>query len=131
MKEGDKFTIGLTVVALVVVSVLMLLGRPNEVITEQGSRETAREFVESSPTYSFDGYDLQYKETTYPDIAGCKKCYTFVFEFKSRHAGYGNREGKMLAQVITPHEAHVTVERGEVTSANLDGKWDMIDQEYL
>lgn len=96
--------------------------------TEEESKEIARDFVESSPTYQFDGHNLTHKETLYPDVVNCTSCYGFVFEFESRHAGYGNRTGKMLAQVITPHEAHITVKNGEVTSALLDMKWDMINQ---
>lgn len=99
-------------------------------VTEAKSLEIAREFVERSPTYQFDGYNLRHRETLYADTA-CEHCYTFVFEFESRHAGYGNRTGQMLAQVITPHQAQVTVENGEVTSAILDGKWDMINQAFI
>ncbi len=96
--------------------------------TEEESKEIARDFVEASPTYKFDGYNLTHKETLYPEVVNCTDCYGFVFEFESRHAGYGNRTGKMLAQVITPHEAHITVKNGEVTSALLDNKWDIINQ---
>jgi len=84
--------------------------------------------VESLPTYRFDGFDLEYKETLYPEVANC---WAFVFEFKSRHAGYGDRTGKVLAEVITHHKALVYVKNGEVTSAVLDGKWDMINQRFL
>ncbi len=99
--------------------------------TEEESKEIARDFVEASPTYKFDGYNLTHKETLYPEVVNCTDCYGFVFEFESRHAGYGNRTGKMLAQVITPHEAHVTVKSGEVTSALLDNKWGMVNQTFL
>lgn len=99
--------------------------------TEEESKEIARDFVENSPTYKFDGYNLTHKETLYLEVVDCTDCYGFVFEFESRHAGYGNRTGKMLAQVITPHEAHITVKNGEVTSALLDMKWDMINQTFL
>jgi hypothetical protein len=37
----------------------------------------------------------------------------------------------MLAQVITPHEAVITVERGEIKSAIMDEKWNMINQKML
>ncbi len=63
--------------------------------------------------------------------AGCPSCWEFTFEFDSRHAGYGDRTGQVLAQVITPHRAVVTVEEGEVTSAVMDGKWDMLRQEMI
>jgi hypothetical protein len=54
-----------------------------------------------------------------------------AFEFDSSHAGYGDRTGLTLAEVITPHQAVVTVEQGEVTDAVLDGEWDMLSQETL
>lgn len=98
-------------------------------ITEESSQQLAEEFVRNSPTYSFDGMNLEHEETLYADK--CDQCYTFVFTFESRHAGYGDRTGQMLAQVITPHEAHVSVENGEVVSALLDEEWDMINQELV
>ena len=70
----------------------------------------------------------QVLETPYPDI---ENAWTFVYRFESRHAGYGDRTGQMLAQVITPHEAVITVERGEIKSAIMDEKWDMINQKIL
>lgn len=70
-------------------------------------------------------------ETLYPEIAGHPNLYTFLFEFKSSHGGYGDRTGQQLIEVITPHEAHVNVENGEVVKAILDSKWDMIDQKFI
>lgn len=97
---------------------------------EAEARSMAEAFVRSSPTYSFDGMELRHKETL-ADVAGCENCWTFVFEFQSRQAGYGDRTGQMLAQVITPHTARVRVENGKITSAVLDGRWDMREQEML
>jgi len=54
--------------------------------------------------------------------------WIFFFEFDSRHAGYGDRTGQVLAQVITPHKAAITVEQGEIKLALMDKKWDMINQ---
>ena len=95
---------------------------------EEEIKEIAKQFVENSSTYEFDGFDLEYNKTLYPDITNCSQCLIFVFEFKSRHAGYGNRTGQDLAEVITPHEAHITVENENVTAALMDGKWDMLGQ---
>ena len=106
-------------------------GEGNNKYTLEESKSIAKSFVERSPTYSFDGYDLELNETLYPDIAGCEDCYTFVFDFKSRHGGYGNRSGKMVTQVITPHTAHVTVEHGEITNAVLDQKWNIMEQKPI
>lgn len=99
--------------------------------TEEKSKEVAREFVENSPTYKFDGFDLEYKKTLYIEMKDCPYCWGFIFEFKSRHAGYGDRGGKMLAQVITPHKAMIIVQKNKVTRAMLDEKWDMLNQKFF
>jgi len=88
--------------------------------TEAENKEIAREFVENSPTYTYDDFDLAYNQTV---VLRCPYCWAFIFEFKSRHAGYGDRTGQVLAQVITPHTASVTVVPGNMTSATLDGTW--------
>ncbi len=99
-------------------------------IGEEEARQIAREFVIDSPTFAFDGIlaTLELAETLHPDI---ENAWTFVFRFESAHAGYGDRTGQMLAEVITPHEAHVTVENGEVVSALMDEKWDMLSQRLV
>jgi len=99
-------------------------------ITEEAARELAKQFVQNSPTFAFDGIEesLELVETLYPDI---ENSWTFVFHFESRHAGYADRTGQMLAQVITSHDAVVTVEQGKVKSAFLDEKWDMVNQKML
>jgi hypothetical protein len=93
--------------------------------TEGESKQSAINFIENSPTYKFDGFDLVYKEVK---ALECESCWQFVFEFQSRHAGYGDRTGQVVAQVITNHEAVITVAEGEVTEAVLDDKWNMMDQ---
>jgi hypothetical protein len=99
-------------------------------VTEEQSRQTALDYVTASPTYTFDGMADTLK------LAGGKATrdgasYTFTYEFESRHAGYGDRTGQALAQVITPHQAVITVENGNVTSAVMDGTWDMRTQAAL
>jgi hypothetical protein len=97
-------------------------------VTQEESKQIAKTFVENSATYKFDGFDLEFNGTV---VLRCPYCWQFVFEFQSRAAGYGDRTGKMLAQIITPHRAVVTVIEGEVTSAVLDEKWDMAKQEII
>jgi len=99
-------------------------------VSEEESREIAEEFVEDSPTLVFDGIEDSLVLTDTLTLQS-PYCWQFVFEFDSSHAGYGDRTGLMLAQVITPHQAVVTVEQGEVTGAVLDGEWDMLSQETL
>ena len=97
---------------------------------EADARRVAEEFVRNSPTFVFDGIPatLGVGETLHPDPSSA---WTFVFRFETAHAGYGDRTGQMVAEVITPHEAHITVENGEVVSALMDGKWDMLVQRLV
>jgi hypothetical protein len=119
-------------VALLLIGTLLVVGcvtpgpeQPGWNLTEVESRELARTFVEQSPTYQFDGFDLVDNQTI---VLHCPYCWRFLFDFQSRHAGYGNRTGQVLAQVITPHTAEVTVINGTITSAVLDGRWNMLTQ---
>lgn len=130
-----KYVLTVLIAILVIIGgTYLVLGRGGSnknQITENESREIAREFVRNSPTYEFDGYDLKYVETLYPEIVGHPNLYTFLFEFESKHGGYGDRSGQQLIEVITPHEAHVNVENGEVVEAVLDSKWNMLDQKFI
>ena len=96
-------------------------------VSEEESLKIAQQFLKNSPTYKFDGIEetLIHEETL---TLRCPYCWQFIFTFDSRQAGYGDRTGKMLAQVITPHTARITVEQGEVTYAVLDDEWDMLQQ---
>ncbi|GEM_PF-653969 len=99
-------------------------------ITEEESQQIAQQYVQESATFAFDGIEdtLKLTETLYPDF---EYSWQFVFQFDSRNAGYGDRTGQALAQVITPHEAIITVENEEVKSAVLDNQWDMMNQQML
>lgn len=107
-----------------------MLAQSYVVMTEEQAGEMAGIFVRSSPTFVFDGIlgTLELAETLLPDIPNA---WAFVFTFESAHAGFGDRTGQVLAQVITPHEAHVTVQNGEVVSAIMDGQWDMLAQKMV
>lgn len=99
-----------------------------KIYTEEESEEIARQFVVSSPTYQFDGSGIEHLETVQ---ARCPQCWVFRFTFDSSHAGYGDRSTMIVAQVITPHNATVAVEKGEVVSAILDDFWDMKEQRVI
>ncbi|MFO8144046.1 MAG: META domain-containing protein [Dehalococcoidales bacterium] len=99
-------------------------------VTEEQAEQIAEEFVKNSPTFVFDGIEdtLELVETLYPDI---ENAWQFVYEFDSQHAGYGDREGQVLAQVITPHQAIITVENGQVVSAMIDEQWNMLTRTMI
>ncbi|HKL17164.1 MAG TPA: hypothetical protein VJ900_02290 [Patescibacteria group bacterium] len=115
-----------------------------DLFTIEESGAIAKNWIENNaPTYKFDGQNLKLKDSheiglkeinpnvEEGDESKCEDCYEFVFDFSSRQAGYGNREGEMLAQVITPHTIKVRVESGEVTRAVTDEKYDELNQEML
>jgi putative hemolysin len=88
----------------------------------------ANRFIENSATYRFDGSGLKQAGV---QKGGCATCWQVAFQFTSAHAGYGNRSGQIVAQVITLHTAVVTVDDGKVISAILDDRWDEIAQDEL
>ena len=91
------------------------------------ARRAAESFVRESPTFQFDGVESTLRLTDTLEISE-PNSWTFVYEFDSSQAGYGDRTGMALAQVITPHVASVTVADGETVYAALDGQWDMLEQ---
>jgi len=103
---------------------------PVKPVSQKDSQQIAEEFVRNSPTFIYDGSEdtLILTETA---TQQCPYCWQFNLEFDSRHSGYGDRTGQVLAQVITHHKASITVEQGEVTYAVIDYKWDMISQQVV
>jgi hypothetical protein len=101
-----------------------------EPLTEQMSLELSRNYVLNSPTFLFDGEvnSLSYVETRY---LRCPYCWQFVFSFNSLHSGYGDRNGQALAEVITPHEAVITMIKGKISQGVLDDRWDMMAQRFI
>ena len=96
--------------------------------SQQQAQQIAQNFVETEATFKFDGMKGTLKLT---ETKALSDGYEFVFEFQSSHAGYGDRTDMVLAQVITPHQDRIVVKQGQVFSAIMDGKWDMIKQQLL
>lgn len=92
------------------------------------ARTVAERFVSTSATFVFDGIPstLELVDTRATGVDGS---WEFVFTFESAHAGYGDRTGDVLAEVMMPHEADVVVGTGEIVSAYMDGRWNMLRQE--
>jgi len=127
-----KSIIVLTIVlALALTAMSLNAARPtgDELSETDAAIELALEFVRHSPTYLFDGVYETVKVTDTFIMESYPVQYVVFIEFDSRHAGFGDRTDQVLAQVITPHTARVTVVDGEVVSATLDDVWDMVNQE--
>jgi hypothetical protein len=90
--------------------------------------QIAENFIRSEATFVFDGITdtLELASTSLLPYGGI-----FTYKFDSAHAGYGDRTGQMLAQVITPHIAVIIVENGKVTSAIMDEYWNMVSRQLM
>ncbi len=115
--------------ALTVITGLILLAGLGCIQSSAGSGEAskrvAEEFVRLEATFRFDGIPDTLEVTSVISIGNG---WEYTVEFDSKYAGYGNRSGQILAQVITHHTAEVTVQAGLVTRAVMDREWDMISQ---
>lgn len=130
-KRGGEMSVTRFIAVSVLLAVLALTGISCEgspAGDREASRQKAEEFVRMEATFRFDGITETLKTTGTTSIAGG---WRYTIEFDSRHAGYGNRSGQVLAQVITHHVAEVTVQAGLVTEAIMDEAWDMMEQRMI
>jgi hypothetical protein len=93
----------------------------------QEAERIARTWIENSPTYSFDGFDL--KLESHEIFKSIPEQHSLIYTFTSRQGGYGNRTGQITTQVITPHKIEIIVSGGNVISAVIDGEWDELSQQ--
>jgi len=91
----------------------------------------AKDFIVQAPTFKYDGISDTLNVTDVKMLESFPVQYIVTITFDSSHAGYGDREGQVLAQVITPHTAVVTVVNDNVISAILDDQWDELNQEPI
>lgn len=126
-----------TVLALVITLSLPALSlyawqmRGASISEDELAVDVALVFLKNGATFKFDGIPetLSIGETLILESYPVQ--YVVTITFDSRHAGYGDRTGQILAQVITRHTARITVVKGEVVSATLDGVWDELNQEEI
>jgi hypothetical protein len=94
-------------------------------LTEDDSQKISHDYVVNASTYRFDGSDLNH---TRSDTLKCPYCWLFTYQFKSGYPGYGDRSGQYLTRAETGHTIEVFVEKGTVSGAVIDGKWDELRQ---
>lgn len=95
--------------------------------TKEGNAIIATNFVKNEATYKFDGIPETFRlaKTT---ATQCPYCWEFDFEYQSGNSGYGDRKDAVLDSLITNHSASIVMEKGNIISAVLDGRWDMKGQ---
>ncbi len=95
--------------------------------TKEGNALIATNFIKNEATYKFDGIPETFKliGTNRTD----KYRWEFVFDYQSGNSGYGLRASS--DGVMTNHSARIVMEKGTITSAVLDDKWDMKNQKLI
>ena len=89
----------------------------------------AQDFIIQAPTFKYDGVPDTLAVTDTMILESFPVQYVVTITFECLHAGYGDRAGETLAQVITPHIATVKVVNDNVISVILDGQWDELNQQ--
>jgi hypothetical protein len=98
---------------------------------EEAAVQISKHFVMNAPTYAFDSIDgtLLLIQTT--SLESWPVQHVVMLSFVSSHAGYGNRSGEVLVQMVTTHIAWVKVVNGEVVQAVIDETWDELKQRKI
>jgi len=92
------------------------------------AEEMAVNFLKNGPTFSFDGLPGSIEVIEVIAAESYPVQYFITITFECSHAGYGDREGQMLAQVITAHEIRIALSDGVIGSAIVDNQWDELIQ---
>ncbi len=101
--------------------------------TSDDVTKIALAWLQNSATYKFDGVarSLKVVEVWQAQTFAYPSFWQVTIEFCTLHAGYGDRTGQVLAQVITHHSIRIHVTEGMVTMAIIDEKWDELKQSML
>jgi len=93
--------------------------------SEEESEEIAEDFLRNSPTFVYRGIEdsLILLNTTTLDEPFS---WQFDYEFQCQYPGYGRLGSEPTPPDITPHEARIVVQEGEVIYAVLDEEWDVL-----
>ena len=136
LSDKSKLIFALVLCIVVPSFTIYALTQNNPVPDKQGDDYTDLEliainFLKSGPTFSFDGITEsiniveKYTMESYPEQ------HVIIISFNTTHAGWGNREGTFIAQVITPHIIKITIVENAVVEAIIDDKWDELNQEQI
>jgi len=137
-----KFIVIAAIIGIVAIGVTVAYFVPSKttltsipITTEEKEKNdalgVAQRYIVTSPTFAFDG-DINTLDTEYVgSLESFPVQYIIKMAFDSTHGGFGNREGQMLTQVITPHKMDIVVSEGKVISAITDETWDELNLQYI
>jgi hypothetical protein len=93
----------------------------------QKSTDMAKQFIVSSPTFSYDGI-LESLEIEILSVDEFESRILLEGRFKTLHGGYGDRGKQNLSENITSHVIEIVMVDEKIISAVIDSKWDEINQ---
>lgn len=105
-------------------------------IGEEEAVAIAVRSILNTSTFRFDGLEERFEVIETQKIINEPPPYGYSWiiriVFYTAHPGHGDRTGQILLQVITGHEAIVTVgQRGEIIAAICDRIWDLLSDKEL
>jgi spore germination protein GerM len=122
--------IWIILIIIVVIGFIFFLGASSD--KSNAPEKVAEEWIiNNSSTYIFDGSNLKLLSI---ENGTEENEHIISFTFNSSAAGYGDRTGEVLAQVITPHEIRLVVENGKITEvkeAITDGVFNEITKKMI
>jgi hypothetical protein len=140
--KNKKFAIIATIIGVIAIGVpsaYLVSAQTTETmipLTQQekeknNALEVAKIYIVTSPTFAFDG-DINTLDTEYVgSLESLPPQYLIRMAFDSANGGFGNREGQMLTQAITPHKMDIIVSEGKVISAITDETWDEMKELFI
>lgn len=111
------------------ISLVVILAVSFFVIVDSIEEASAHKFLESSPTYLFDGDGGGMSNNGF--IQTDTILYLLEGRFTSANSGYGDRTGQDLIKQKTPHSMALLIRDGIVEYTVMDNQWDMINQEII
>lgn len=125
----------LLVISLLLGAGMLVTSASNTGFTKESAMKSASDFLNTEATYKFDGMPgtvTMDAQKVVIETDPVKEVYVVTAEFTSRQAGYGDRTGMMMAEVLTTHKCVITIDQnGQIISAVMDGQWDMIKQKTI
>lgn len=93
----------------------------------------ALNYLKNAPTFKFDGLteSVEIVESWQAQTFAYPSFWQVTIEFDSAHAGYGDRTGQLLPEVITHHIIKIHVTEGKISMAIIDDVWDELTQKML
>jgi hypothetical protein len=98
--------------------------------TRDKAASLAMNMIKNSPTFTFDGISGSIKQVS-ADSPDNGQSWKLFYTFKTAHPGHGNREGQVLAEVISEHSVQLMLSNCKIVSAVCDNSWDLLSDRAI